>query len=236
MLMSFIKKIHRNRWMLRALLPSLVFNFKHLPFSQARKLPILLYKADLRNTKGKIIISTPVRFGMIRLGVESVSIFPNNGVMIENRGKIIFHGNTMIGNNSAISLGEKGVVEFGDNFMATTGLKLVCYDSVSFDRNVLIGWNVQIVDTDFHMLKNVNGGGKKGYGPIRVGSDVWIANGCKIYKNVTIPSLCVVGADTILHKGIKCPPYSLITCKMETEVCTQGFYLDRNDNEIQYAE
>lgn len=28
---------------------------------------------------------------------------------------------------------------------------------------------------------------KGGYGPISVGHDVWIANGCKIYKNVSIP-------------------------------------------------
>ncbi len=160
--MDFINKVWKKRWILRALLPSLIFNFRHLPFSQARRLPIILYKADLRNTSGKFKIKGPVRFGMIRLGIESVSLFHDNGIMIENRGSIIFNGKAHIGNDSAISLGNNGILEFGNNFTATAGLKLACYHSISFDNNVLVGWNTQIVDTDFHALKNIKtGGGKK---------------------------------------------------------------------------
>lgn len=215
----------------------MLFNFRHLSFHQACHLPVLLYKADLRNTSGKFKITVPVRFGMIRLGVESVSIFPNTGIMIENRGTIVFNGKAYIGNNSAISLGKTGILEFGDNFSATTGLKLACYHSISFDRNVLVGWNAQIVDTDFHALKNVKSGGgvkNKGYGPVRIGHDVWIANGCKIYKNVSIPDSCVVGADTILHKAVECPPNSVITNKIETSIRTTGIFHDRNDDRIEY--
>lgn len=67
-----------------------------------------------------------------------------------------------------------------------------------------------------------------------MGHDVWIANGCKIYKNVSVPHTCVVGADTILHKPIQCAPYSLITNKIETSVKTIGAYLDRNDDKPNY--
>lgn len=233
--MDIINRIWKRRWLLRAFFPSLLFNFKHLPLYQACHLPILLYKADIRNNSGKFIITGPVRFGMIRLGVKAVSLFPNNGIMIENRGTIIFSGKTNIGNNSAISLGNAGILKFGDHFIATTGLKLACYHSISFDRNVLIGWNVQIVDTDFHALRNVNSGGK-GYGAIKIGHDVWIANGCKIYKNVSIPDSCVVGADTILHNAVACPPYCLIINKIETSIKAIGAFHDRNDDKIEYSD
>ena len=129
-----------------------------------------------------------------------------------------------------------GVLEFGNNFGATAGLKLACYRSICFGNNVLIGWNTQILDTDFHVLKPLDNSTprSKGFGAIVIGHDVWIANGCKIYKNVSIPPLCVVGADTILHKSIKADPYSLITNKIEPAVRVTGAYYDRKEDKIKY--
>lgn len=173
---------------------------------------------------------------MIRLGVDTVSLFPNNGITIENRGLIIFNGKAIIGNNSAISLSENGILEFGEKFCATTGLKLACYYHICFGNKVLIGWNVQIIDTDFHALKNVESGelSPNGFGSIIISHDVWIANGCKIYKNVSIPHSCVVGGDTILHKAVDCPPYSIITNVRETRINTTAFFRDMEDDKIQY--
>ncbi len=233
--MHMLKQLYRNRWLFRALIPSIIFNFRNLPFSKAYKIPILLYKAKIMNTSGSIIINAPIKFGMIRFGENKVSLFPNNGIIFENRGEIVFNGKTFVGNNSAISLGKSGKLEFGNNFNATTGLKIACYNSIIFEDNVLIGWNTQIVDTDFHALKNIENTNKtKGYGKVHIGHDVWIANGCRIYKNVVIPPLCVVGADTILHSSINCLPYSLITNEISIKIQTNGFYHDNFDDKINY--
>lgn len=211
-------------------------NFKYLPFQQAYKLPILIYKGSIRN-KGKIILKGDIKHGMIRLGVNTVSIFPNNGIIFENRGTVIFHGSAYIGNNSGISVSNTGVLEIGQQFSASTGLKIACYDHISIDGRVLIGWNVFILDTNFHALTNnltseVN---RKGHAPIKIGHDVWIANGCKLYKGVSIPPLCVVGGDTILHKPIDCPAYSLITNKKETRIKTTGLYRNIDDDKLDYS-
>lgn len=222
--------------MIRALIPSLYFNLRYLPLSQALKLPILLYKPHFINNPGTVRINGKVHFGMIKLGIYGVSIFPNNGIVIENRGQIIFNGVTTIGNNSAITLREGATLEIGNKFVASTGLKLVCYDSVTFEDNVRIGWNCQIIDTDFHTIKTTDGGGEAGksYGPIRIGHDVWVANGCKLYKNVSIPHSSVVGADTIIHKPIDCKPYSLIVNKREVLVKKEGIFRDMSDDKIKY--
>lgn len=222
-------------WYIRALIPSIIFNLRNLPLRQALKLPIVVYKLRTVKNSGKIRICGPLKPGMIKLGVNAVSLFPNSGLMLENRGTIVFNGRATIGNSSSISLGSHGVLEFGKNFAATAGLKLACYHSIRFGDNVLVGWDTLVTDTDFHVLKSVTGeGGSKGFGPISVGHDVWIANGCKLYKNATIPDYCVVGADTCLYKPVNCEPYSLITNKREMEIRTTGKYRDRDNDRIEF--
>ena len=222
--------------MLRALIPSVCFNLRHLPFSQAVKLPIIVCKPRLRDNSGSFIINGPVRFGMIRLGQFKVDLFPDNGIVIANRGTIVFNGKTYIGNDSVLTVGKRGKLEFGENFTATAGLKLACHYHVSFLRNVLVGWNTQIIDSSFHALTDVKSGGviRNGYGPVKVGHDVWIASGCKLYKNASIPDYCVVGADTSLNKPVDCEPYSLITNKREMVVKTTGKYRNRDDDRIEF--
>lgn len=233
--MNIFSTLWRKRWILRAIFPSIFFNLRHLPLTQAVHLPILIYKTKLVTQSGSFRIDGPVRFGMIRLGVNIAHIFPDNGIVIENTGTIVFKGNTVIGNDSALCVGKDGVLTFGTNFNATCGFRIVCFHFIAFDENVLVGWNNLITDTDFHMLKFVNRGGySKGYGFIQVGHDVWIANGCKIYKNVSIPHSCIVGADTILHRSITCNPYSLITNQRATIIKADGIFHDKNDDKIIY--
>ena len=136
------------------------FNFHYLPLWQAVKLPILLYKPRFLELKGTVRIeSDNIRTGMIRLGFPTVSLYPNTGIMIENHGgEIIFKGRAGIGNASRISIGAKSKVEFGDCFQATA-LKLASYCGMKFASRVRFGWDCTVVDTDFHKLPKVNGGG-----------------------------------------------------------------------------
>lgn len=219
----------------RAIVRSIVFNFKHLPLKQAYKLPILIYKGKIKNS-GTIIIKGDIKSGMIRLGFNMVSIFPNNGIILENRGKIVFNGPASIGNNSAISVNQTGLLEFGEGFIASSGLRIACYHHITFENRCLVGWNTMLLDTSFHGLTNhkTNEVNRKGFGPIYVGENVWIANGCKIYKGVIIPKFCVVGGDTILYKPIDCPPYSFITNKRDITIKTTGLYRNIDDDKLEY--
>lgn len=142
---------------------------------------------------------------MIRLGVFTVDTYPNNGITLNLRGKMVFKGKCSIGNNSYISTGEKSTIEFGNNFGATTTLRLVSYNKVVFGDNVLIGWDCLFTDTDFHRLTLENNQLTKGYGSIEIGDNNWIANGCRILKNTKTPNDIVVSAYTILTKEVKVP-------------------------------
>lgn len=147
--------------LLRSLPASVYFNFHYLPLRQAVKLPIMLYKPRFLELKGTVRIEGDnIRTGMIQLGFSTVSLYPNTGIMVENHGgEIVFKGRTKIGNASSISIGGKGRVEFGDSFVATAALKLTSYCSIRFAPRVLCAWECTFMDTDFHKLTKVNGGG-----------------------------------------------------------------------------
>lgn len=118
--------------LLRAIISSLYFNFKYLPFNQALKLPILLYKPYFKELKGKVVIdSSNIYFGMIRMGFWSTLQYPNSGIAWENQGgTVVFKGNCMIGNAASISIGRKAYIEFGENFKNNAAMKLISVRSV----------------------------------------------------------------------------------------------------------
>ena len=109
-----LKRVWRGRRILRYILHSVFFNFHYLPFHEAVKLPILLYKPKLLKLKGTIKIKQEdkIGFGMIRLGFPEVSLYPNTGIVFENYGgTVVFKGQCCIGNNSYLSIGPKAIVE-----------------------------------------------------------------------------------------------------------------------------
>lgn len=229
-----LKKIWANKWVLRNIFQTIYFNLHYLPLKQAIHLPIWLYKPHWGELKGAIEISAPIKTGMIRLGFNNVGIYPNNGIRISNKGKIIFKGSALIGNDSYLHVDKGGDVEFGDNFRATTTLRLASYNKITFGDNVRFGWDCIVMDTDFHKLTRKDGTTTKGYGPIQIGSNNWFGNGCRIMKNTSTPDYCTIAAGTWLSKSVEVPEYSVIGNKKEIGIIASGVYLDPNDCDINY--
>ena len=234
--MNIVKKLWNNRRILRSILPTVYFNFHYLPFSQAIRLPILLYKPKLIKMKGNVKIGgSKMKFGIIRLGFPTVSLYPNSGIVYENYGgTIVFNGKCIIGNNSAISIGTKGWVEFGDDFKSTTTLKLTSYDKVVFGDKVRLGWDVLVMDTDFHKLTKLSGGYSHGHAPVIIGSNNWVGNGCKIMKRTQTPDYCIVQGGTILSNPVSAPSYSVIGNDSHIVVKATGVWRNVDDDVIEY--
>ncbi|APJ89371.1 hypothetical protein ABKJ86_004266 [Escherichia coli] len=218
---------------------TVVFNFRYLPFHQAIKLPIILYKPTINKLRGTIEINSKnIKFGMIKLGVHSVSIFPNTGFIFENLGgKIVFNGNVVIGSNSSISVGEKGRLEFGHDIVATSGLKLVCYHYVRVSDLVRFGWDCMIMDTGFHPLKDRDTAKfiDKAYGPIILGKNNWFANGVLIMKNTRTVDYSIFGARSVLTKFYDVPEFSLLVGS-PPKVVRNNIYRDMYDCTEVYVE
>lgn len=198
-----MKRLNRICLFLRMLLPSLWFNFKYLPFKQAAKLPILLYKPTFLKLNGSVIIeSVNIRFGMIKLGMFTSAAYPNSGITIRNYGQIVFKGKCHIGNDTYIICGRQGKIVFGDDFRVTCGFKIISNCGISFGEHVLLGWGVIVIDSNFHPLYDMEKEKfKKPFAPVIIGNNNWFGMNCLIMPGVMTPDYCIFGARTVVTRG-----------------------------------
>lgn len=194
---------------IRSIVPSIIFCFRYLPFKQAIKLPILVYKPHFLNLKGKVRIdSSSIATGMIRMGFLAVKAYPDTGISWSNEGEIVFKGKCYIGANSFIVCGKQGHIEFGNDFKTTSSMKLVSMCGVSFGISVRVGWETTIMDTNFHPLYDMKKERfKKAYGPIKIGDYNWFGTRCMVMHSVETPERCIFGATTIITRGGLYEPY-----------------------------
>jgi len=203
--MNLIAKIWSFRWVLRSLPQTLWFNFHYLPFRQASRLPILLYKPHLYRTKGSIRIEGKVRPGMIVMGKMTAGIYPNDGFIYENHGGCItFQGNFALGNHSSISVDRNGRLTLGRNVQCNV-VKIIASTSVNVGSDSRIGWDTVVTDSDFHsIVADDNQGLLSVCNPpssIVIGNHCWIAMRCTVLKGTILPAHSVAAAGTILNKN-----------------------------------
>ena len=210
---TIFNKLWKNRNILRSILPTIYFNFHYLPFRQAIKLPILLYKPKLLKMKGNVKIGGgKINTGMIKLGFRTCSIYPNHGITWENHGgTVLFQGTCHIGNDSYLTFGEKTTVTFGDDFKNTASLKLVSYRSIVFGRSTRLGWGVLVMDTNFHPLYDMDRQVyKRASGPIAIGDYNWFGTQCKIMHSVKTPERCIFGMNTVVTRNCEMKSYCVM--------------------------
>ncbi len=195
--------IKKTLYLMKFLIPTLFFNFYYLPFKQAIHLPIWIRKPHFHKLGGKVEIQcSHLRMGMIRLGMFGGHMYPNNGIHWTHRGKIIFKGSCIIGNNSFIVTGKDSEVVFGDDFMATTSIKLISFIGVTFGVHARVGYECVIMDTNFHPIYDMEKKRfKKAYGPIHIGDNCWFGLQCVIMHSVTVPPYCIFGLRSVVTRG-----------------------------------
>lgn len=228
------------RTALRALFPTIFFNFRYLPFKQALKLPIWIYKPHFISLKGSVIIDVAnIHPGMIRIGFLTATTYPDSGFYWNNEGLIIFKGKCVIGNNAFIVTGKNGKIEFGEDFRATTSMRIVSHIGIQFGKSVTLGWEVIVMDTNFHPLydKETNQS-KKTYGKILIGDYNWFSTQCYVMHSVHTPVSCIFGARSIVTRGGGYQSYCLyggnpikilsrnIACDMNIKI---NYYYENNE-------
>lgn len=171
---------------------------------------------------------------MIRLGFNMVSIYPQNGVTIENRGTMVFNGRCCIGNDSYLSVGSGSTVAFGDRNIATASFKLASHCGITFGDKVSIGWNCMFIDTDFHRLTRDDGKPVKAYGKIKVGDNVWFGNNCMVMKNTTVPDCTTIAAGTMLSSKLNTPEKAVVGNKRKVDVLQTGVWRNFDDDKIKF--
>ena len=176
-----------------------------LRFKDAIKLPMLVrYNCRLYSLKGCIHIDAPKVYpGMFRVGFAVVGIFDkrHSPAILKINGKLTLKGRAIWGQGSKICIGPCGHLTIGEGYLNTAEGAILCYDSITIGKNVLVSWNTTIMDTDFHPIEDLNTGKQaKMTGDILIGNHVWIGFGSTLLKNTMVPDGCIVGAQALVNK------------------------------------
>ena len=113
-----------------------------------------------------------------------------------------------------------GLVRIGDRCYVGASL-IVCHTAVTLGNDVIISWNVTIVDHDSHTLDwDGRSGdvanwmrGHKDWSriavkPVIIQDKVWIGFGASVLKGVTIGEGAVIAAQSVVTRDV--PPYTLV--------------------------
>lgn len=123
------------------LIKTIEFNFKMLPFKQAKKLPILFYgKTDFRSLKGEVKIKGSVSTAMVRVGIKDEYVDTSVGDTIWTiNGTIIFNGPLKMWRGSYVIVAKNAVLNIGSQQTKLgSNLKIFCFDHISIGNCVRI--------------------------------------------------------------------------------------------------
>lgn len=166
--------------------------------------PVIVYKGfQLEKLKGSVELKN-FSLGAFQLGGRASGILSKKEKGIWNvSGKVFLEGKAFIGNKSKIVISESGNLYLGDKFYVSGGLDLICQKKIFFGRDVIISWNCQIMDTDFHRIVSLENDCYPTCADIYISNHVWIGSRCTILKGSYISDNSVVGANALVSKKYK---------------------------------
>lgn len=186
---------------------TLIFNFRTMPFKTAMKFPVLLYgKIDLYILKGTVEFQNcEIKKGMIKMGMnkEYLSTVKGSSLFILDRNsKLIFNGISEFSSNFLVRTGKGARLTIGEGTFFGANTKLVCIKKISIGNQTRIGFESQIIDSNFHYTFNTE---KKDLQPrdaeISIGNYNWIGNRTTISKGTSTNSFTIIANSSIVNKN-----------------------------------
>ncbi|QYJ67303.1 acyltransferase [Flavobacterium litorale] len=175
-----------------------------LPFKQAILFPIIVSRhVSFHSLKGEIVLETAPKSGLVTIGFSGDdTIYPGKKFFFKLDGKIIFKGKANLGVGSIIRVDKNGVLEIGDNLTTGHSVKIICSKYVKIGNTVRIAWESQVIDTNFHYLRNVeNGEIKDRVGNIIIGDFVWVGNRSTVQKGTVLGNNTIVTSNSICNSN-----------------------------------
>lgn len=188
-----------------SMLYSLYYNFKCFDFKTAIKIP-LFFSYHVKVTglkKGCIVLESPARFGMFRMGFSEGSFRRGEGktVLQISGGSIYIKDTAYIAKSSVINVSQ-GELHFGSHFEANYGLLISCAKKIVFGDDCAIGWNCTFLDSDGHTI--MANGRRNEARDVIIGDHTWICAECTCLKGTNILTGSVVAFGSVVAGKIAC--------------------------------
>lgn len=208
-MIAFLKKIYRNllekytfyssvNW-----LKTYYFNYKKFPYATAKKLPVFFYgKVKFTSINGEFIIDAPIKRAMIGFGQPYELITKSMGIAeLFLQGTFIAKGHIQFGKDYFVHIANNAYCEFGH--MASLGSrgKLICKQKIVLGNYARIGYESQLIDTNFHKMINTETGEHYHInGTIKLGNHNFISNRVTLMQKTITPDNCTIASNTLCNK------------------------------------
>ncbi len=195
--MNISNILKRNLW------ATFYFNFKMLPFKQAMKLPFEFYgKVRFPSLKGQVVINVPVKRGLMQLGMCQSAVSPREEIVFSIDGLMVINGdNLTIGSGCVVEIYKNAEIVFNSYINIAPKSKVMLRKKLTIGSYVRTSWEVQIFDSDFHYMRNVNTGVVRPRNKaVSIGSNVWIGNRVTINKGTVLPNYTIVASGSLCNK------------------------------------
>lgn len=190
-----------------SLYKTLRINFHYFKFKEALRFPILVSRrVKLRIVKGSVRFDCPIKTGLVQIGFDTLGLVDrrHDRAIWEVQGEVIFKGLAEFGAASKIIV-MGGELTIGNKFAITGLSRIIVAKKITIGDNVLISWDVQIMDTDFHKIINRDGEVINPPKAIEIGDNVWIGSKVAVLKGVKIKNGGVIAANSLIVKDCDQP-------------------------------
>lgn len=134
--------------------------------------------------------------------------------MIAGKGQIIFSENVVLGYNQSPyfyngyiyleARNQQAKIRFGNNIFTNNNLVIIAENGeISIGNNMLIGTNVEIINSDFHHVQpHKRNSGEHKSKDIFIEDNVFIGSNVKIMKGVRVGLNSIISNGSVVFKNI----------------------------------
>lgn len=220
-------------------LKTLIVNFRLLPFKQAIHFPIVVTRATkLECLTGKVFFHCEPYLGIVKIGTQLADLFCWNGckTLFSVKGEIHLDGWVQIGPGCSIVVDENAKLHIGERMCLGAKSFLLCRNRIVFGDDVRSGWEVQIFDTNFHYIKNIDDGSvARREKEVVIGNNNWFGNRCTVMPGTKTNDFFIAASNSLCNKDYteSVPKYSLVAGQ-PARLIKQNVVrvLDREEKEI----
>lgn len=219
-------------------LKTLIVNFRLLPFKQAIHLPIVVSRATIiENLSGNVVLKN-VGFGQIKIGTFHTDLFSWNGnkSILNIKGRFFVGGFIQFGVGCSIIVDENSELHIGNNACIGANTKIICRNRIVVGDNFRTAWDVQLFDTNFHYIKNIEDGSvSRREKEVIIGNNNWFGNRCTVMPGTKTNDFFIAASNSLCNKDYteSVPKYSLVAGQ-PARLIKQNVVrvLDREEKEI----
>lgn len=219
-------------------LKTLIVNFRLLPFKQAIHLPIVVTRATILECLSGEVILDNASFGQIKIGTLHTDLFSWNGnkSILNIKGRFFVGGSIQFGVGCSIIVDEDSELYIGDNAGIGANSKIICRNKMVIGDNFRTAWDVQIFDTNFHYIKNIEDGSvSRREKEVVIGNNNWFGNRCTVMPGTKTNDFFIAASNSLCNKDYteSVPKYSLVAGQ-PARLIKQNVVrvLDREEKEI----